>query len=204
MVEKEQRINIALSGGPCTGKSTLAAYLTYRLKMEGFDYDSIGEESRRLKTEFGQFESPVERCYMWMQQDREERRSNAQDGFITDTPLFHLFIGARLYQATRKDLMVVRELQRQSISATERYEIIAIAQDPREFPYKTDNSRSSEEETSTKLHGMMRNFIELYFPEKLLLVSGTPEERGDQVVTQLKILRAIRANELLNTEQNLS
>src|SRR3990167_5141763 len=108
MVEKEQRINIALSGGPCTGKSTLAAYLTYRLKMEGFDYDSIGEESRRLKTEFGQFESPVERCYMWMQQDREERRSNAQDGFITDTPLFHLFIGARLYQATQKDMRLLQ------------------------------------------------------------------------------------------------
>lgn len=201
MPEREQKINIAVSGGPCTGKTVLAAYLAYRLKMEGFDYDSIGEEYRRLKTEFGQFESPAERCYMFMQQDREERRSNAADGFITDTPLFHLFISARAYQVTNKDLMIVRELQRQSIAATTRYGIIALADNPREFPYKTDQGRSAGEESSTKMHGFMRNFVELFFPDKLLLVSGSPEERGDQVFERLKVLRAVRANDILNTSQ---
>jgi hypothetical protein len=197
MPEREQSINIAVSGGPCTGKSTLAAYLTYRLKMEGYDYDSIGEEYIRLKTDFGQFESPAERCYMWMQQDREELRSNAEDGFITDSPLFHLFVSARVHQVTHKDLMIVRELQRQSIAATERYGIIAMPKNPREFPYKMDAARRGGEERSNKLHSYMRNFVELYFPEKLLLVNGTSEERGDQVVTQLKALRIIRANELI-------
>ncbi len=98
--EGDRKINIAVAGGPCTGKSTLAALLVYRLKMDGYDYDSIGEEYRRLKTEFGQFESSAERCYMWMQQEREELRSNAKDGFITDTPLFHLYVSARMYAVT--------------------------------------------------------------------------------------------------------
>jgi hypothetical protein len=199
MVEKEQKINIALSGGPCTGKSTLSAYLTYRLKMEGFDYDSIGEEYRRLKTEYGQFESPAERCYMWMQQDREEYRSNALDGFITDSPLFHLFISAKLHEITHKDLMIVRELQRQSIYTTKRYGIIAMAENPREFPYVEDGARHGGEERSTKLHGMMRNFIELFFPDKLLLVSGTPEERGGQVVQQLRKLKLPQSEEVYNS-----
>lgn len=206
MHEREQKINIAVSGGPCTGKSTLAAYLTYRLKMEGFDYDSIGEEYRRLRTEFGQFESPAERCYMFMQQEREELRSNALDGFVTDSPLFHLFVSARLHQQTHKDLMIVRELQRQSISATSRYDIITIAQDPREFPYKTDTARKGGEEKSTSLHRMQRNFIELFFPEKMLLLGGSVEDRGEQVVTHLKALREIRAQEAirkLSIEQSL-
>lgn len=202
MSEREQRINIALSGGPCTGKSTLAAYLTYRLKMEDLDYDSIGEEYRRLKTEFGQFESPAERCYMWMQQDREEYRSNALDGFITDSPLFHLFISAKFHEITHKDLMIVRELQRQSIYTTKRYEIIAMAENPREFPYVEDGARHGGEERSTRLHGMMRNFVELFFPDKLLLVSGNSEERGDQVVTRLNALRVVRAQEFFDSSTN--
>lgn len=191
MRETEQRINIAVSGGPCTGKSTLAALLTYRLKMDGYDYDSIGEEYRRLKTEFGQFESPAERCYIWMQQEREELRSNAKDGFVTDTPMFHLFISARMYSQTLKDKMVVRELGRRSIDATERYGIIAMADNPREFKYETDHVRSSGAESSTRRHLLMRNFVEFYFPEKLVLLSGLPNERADQVTAKINELRGV-------------
>ena len=43
------KINIAIAGGPCTGKSTLAAALFAELKIKGLDYDLIAEESRKLK-----------------------------------------------------------------------------------------------------------------------------------------------------------
>lgn len=187
--ERDHKINIAVAGGPCTGKSTLAALLVYRLKMGGYDYDSIGEEYRRLKTEFGQFENPAERCYMWMQQEREELRSNARNGFITDTPLFHLYVSARMYSATSKDKMVVRELWRRSIDATERYGIIALADNPREFGYTIDQVRSAGSESSTRRHSLIRSYIEHHFPERLVLVRGLPEERAEQVLFRADEIR---------------
>ncbi|HEB47068.1 MAG TPA: hypothetical protein ENI22_02125, partial [Candidatus Pacearchaeota archaeon] len=56
-----KRINIAITGGPCTGKSTLAANLFSHLKNKDFDYDLIEEEARKLKIELGKFRSPFER-----------------------------------------------------------------------------------------------------------------------------------------------
>lgn len=189
MKESETRINIAVSGGPCTGKSTLAAALFYFLKMGGYDYDLIGEEYRRLKNEFGNFESPAERCYMWMQQEREEFRSNAKNGFITDTPLFHLYVSARMYARTQKDNMIVRELWRRSVDAGERYEIIAMAEQPREFEYKVDQVRFAGAESSTKKHRLILSFVQHHFPDKLILVSGHPEERTKQVIDRVVALQ---------------
>jgi nicotinamide riboside kinase len=203
MIENERRINIAISGGPCTGKTTLSALLTYRLKMAGFDYDSIGEEYRRLKNEFGQFENPAERCYMWMQQEREELRSNAKDGFITDTPLFHLYISARMYESTPKDRMIVRELWRRSLELDQRYAIIAMAENPREFKYVTDRVRSAGEVSSTKRHNLIRSYAEHHLPERLLLVRGLPEERTEQVIFRLSELRGESAGKVIRSSRSL-
>ena len=189
MKETERRINIAVSGGPCTGKTTLAEVLANCLKKDGYDYDLIGEEYRRLKNKFGQFKEPVERCYMWMKQEELELNSNAKDGFVTDTPLFHLCISASLYSTTSKDEMVVEELLRRSIEATRRYGIIALADNPREFKYVNDQIRPLGAERSTRRHLLMRAFIESYFPEKLVLVKGPPEDRAKQVAVELDKLR---------------
>lgn len=57
-------INIAIAGGPCTGKSTLAAMLFAKLKTIGYDYDLVTEEFRKLRKEMGDCRSPFERLYM--------------------------------------------------------------------------------------------------------------------------------------------
>lgn len=184
MSENENAINIAIAGGPCTGKSTLAATLTYRLKMDGTDYESIGDRYRMLKGEFGAIEHPAERLYLWMQQEKEELRSSARDGFVTDSPLFHLYISARLYERTKKDRMIVGELWERSLDATGRYGIIAMASDPSEFPYKLDSVRRTDEETAARRHLMTRSYLEHYFPERVIFVSGAPEDRSDQVMAR--------------------
>ena len=100
--------NIAIAGGPCTGKSVLAAHLYAHLKLSGFDYDLILEECRKLKKEFGKFNDPFERFYMWRQQEREELRSNAEHGFITDKPLFDYYTQVKLFASQPRDQLARR------------------------------------------------------------------------------------------------
>ncbi len=180
------RINIAVSGGPCTGKSTLAAGLFGSLKNNGFDYDLIGEEGRKLKKEFGNYRNPFERLYMWRQQEREELRSTAVDGFITDTPLFSFYVSARMYASEPRDNLAVRELFRMCLEVEDRYDLIAIAQNPLEIPYKTDGCRTAGNDSRVKRHNLTRSFVEHFLPDKFLFVKGTLDERLQQILLKLK------------------
>src|SRR5689334_9017249 len=120
---KRKRINIAIGGGPCTGKSTLAAALFAKLKEAGYDYDLVAEEGRKLKKEFGGCRTPFDRLYLWRQQDREERRSSATNGFVTDSPLFQLYAQARQYAKDSRDQLAVRELFRMCLEIEDRYQL---------------------------------------------------------------------------------
>lgn len=185
-MRKNKKINIALAGGPCTGKSTLAANLFACLKNDGFDYDLIQEECRKLRTEFGNFRSPFERFYMWRQQEREELRSTAKNGFITDKPLFDYYVQARQYSSEPRDKMAVRELFRMCLEIENRYQIIIMAKNPFEIKYKTDSSRSAGKENALERHNMTKSFIEHFWPEKLFLVSGTLDERMNQSIKKIE------------------
>lgn len=179
-------MNIAIAGGPCTGKSTLAANLFAALKNEGFDYDLILEEDRKLKKEFGIFRSPFERFYMWRQQEREELRSNAANGFITDKPLFHYYVQARQYASEPRDQLAVRELFRMCIELENRYQLIILAKNPLEIAYKTDNSRASLEQSARQRHDLVRSFVEHFWQEKLLYVEGPLEKRLEHSMIKIR------------------
>lgn len=183
------KIDIAIGGGPCTGKSTLAAALFAELKIRGFDYDLVAEEDRKLKKEFGNFRNVFERFYMWRQQEREELRSSALDGFITDKPLFHYYAQARQYASEPRDDLAVRELFRMCLEIKDRYQLIVMAEDPFEIPYKTDQSRKSDETWARQRHSLIRSFVEHFWPEKLFLVRGGVKERVSQVVQKLEEMR---------------
>lgn len=184
------KICIAVAGGPCTGKSTLAAALFARLKYDGFDYDLVTEESRKLRREFGGFKTTFDRFYIWRQQEREELRSLAHDGFITDSPLFHNYIAAKLYSSEPRDYLAVRELLRMCHEIEGRYQLIVMAEDPREIPYRKDQSRSGNEENARKRHALTRSYVEHFLPEQLFLVRGSVQERLEQVVAHLTLMRA--------------
>lgn len=184
------KINIAIAGGPCTGKSTLAAALFAELKMRGFDYDLIEEEKRKLKGEFGNFRSPFERFYMWRQQEREELRSAAVDGFITDMPLFQFYVQARRYAAEPRDDLAVRELFRMCLEIKDRYRLIVVAKDVREIPYKLDQGRSTSEASAMQSHSLVTSFVEHFWPEKLFFVQGDVQQRKLQVLAKLDQMRS--------------
>ncbi len=183
------KINIAVAGGPCTGKSTLAAALFAELKFRGFDYDLIEEEKRKLKKEFGDFRSPFERFYMWRQQEREELRSNAVNGFITDMPLFQFYVQARRYAVEPRDNLAVRELFRMCLEIENRYQLIVVARNVFEIPYKKDQGRSVDEIIAKESHDLIRSFLEHFWPEKLFFVEGTVQQRTSQVLARLEEIR---------------
>lgn len=180
------KTNIAIAGGPCTGKSTLAAALFAELKFRGLDYDLIGEESRKLRKEFGHFRSPFERFYMWIQQEREELRSCAQHGFVTDTPLFHFYVQARIYKSESRDVLAVRELFRSCQKISDRYQLITLPANPFEIPYKTDSSRSLEERKAREKHACVKRFLEHEWPERILYVEGPVKKRVRAVLQRMK------------------
>lgn len=181
-----QRINIAIAGGQCTGKSVTAAALFAHLKIHGLDYDYISEEHRKLKSELGDYRSPFDRFYMWRQQEREELRSTALDGFTTDTPLFHFYASAKIYSSEKRDLLAVRELFRMCLEVNDRYNLIVMAEDPEELPYKTDSCRHAGREKAIQKHKIIRSFVEHHYPERLLLVKGTLDKRISQIEEKLK------------------
>ncbi|MBI4087300.1 MAG: AAA family ATPase [Candidatus Liptonbacteria bacterium] len=183
------RLNVAIAGGSCTGKSTLAAALFAQLKERGADYDLVTEESRKLRREFGYCRSPFDRLYLWRQQEREELRSTALEGFITDTPLFHMYVQARQHVKEPRDLLAVRELFRMCLEIEDRYQLIVIAEDPFEIPYKTDQSRQTSEEESRRKHALIRSFVEHFWPDKLLFVKGSVAERVALVLAKLETMR---------------
>lgn len=182
-------INIGIAGGPSTGKSTLAAILFAKLKMSGFDYDLVSDEGRKLRKEFGNFRSPFERFYMWRQQEREELRSTALDGFITDKPLFHFYAQAKQYASEPRDDLAVRELFRMCMEIKDRYQLIVIAKNLSEIPYRNDQGRKSSEFESRKRHQIIVSFIEHFCQQKLFFVEGGVEERVAQVMSKLEKMR---------------
>jgi nicotinamide riboside kinase len=187
-VVNDQKINIAIAGGQCTGKSVTSAALFARLKINGLDYDYISEEHRKLASEFGDYQSPFERFYMWRQQEREELRSTAKDGFITDAPLFHFYASATMYASEPRDNLATRELFRMCLEIKDRYQLIVMAEDPNELPYKTDGCRHAGQEKALKKHRIVRTFVEHHYPERLLLVKGVLNERLVQIESKLKEL----------------
>ena len=182
-----KRINIAITGGSCTGKSTLAATLFANLKIKGLDYDLIGEESRKLKKELGDFRNPFERFYMWRQQEREELRSIAINGFITDTALYIYYTGARYFASEPRDNHAVRELFRMCSELEEqnRYQLIIMAKNPLEIPYKTDASRSSDKDSALEKHRLIKTFLEHVCNEKLFFVEGDLNHRLKQALKKI-------------------
>jgi nicotinamide riboside kinase len=186
------KINITVAGGPCTGKSVVAAHLYSSLKCKGLDYDLILEECRKLKKEFGKFNDPFERFYMWRQQEREELRSTAANGFITDKPLFHYYAQAKQFASEPRHRLAVRELLRMCMELEEnnRYQLIIMARDPEEFGYKKDSSRSSEKTIARERHKIIQSYIEHFCPDKLLLVHGDVEQRTEQAMERILALHA--------------
>lgn len=180
------KLNIALAGGQCTGKTVTASALFAKLKEFGLDYDLIGEEKRKLYNEFGNYQNVFERLYIWRQQEREELRSTASDGFVTDTPLFHVYASAKSYAKTPRDNMAVRELFRMCQEIEGRYQLIILAEDPEELPYKTDGARHSGRETAVKKHNLVRTFVEHHYPEKVLFVKGNLDKRLETILEKIK------------------
>lgn len=185
------KINIAIAGGPGEGKSTLAAALFAELKVKNFNYDLIFDEGRKLRKEFGNFRSPFERFYMWRQQEREELRSTALDGFITDKPLFHFYAQACQHAKEPRDDLAIRELFRMCLEIKDRYQLIVMAEDPFEIPYENDPGRKSTQTESKKRHYLIRSFVEHFWPEKLFFVKGGVKERVQQVLFKLEKMRQI-------------
>lgn len=172
-------------GGSCTGKSTLAAALFAELKELGLDYDLVTEQTRALKKEFGRYQSTFERFYGWRQQEREELRSTAAHGFITDSPLFGLYVSARQHSSSPRDLLAVRELFRMCLETQDRYQLFVIAKDPEEIAYKKDGSRSGNRANRLERHRLTVTFIEHFWPEKICYVSGSIKDRMEQVKAKL-------------------
>lgn len=180
------KVNIAIAGGPCTGKSVLSAHVYAHLKVQGFDYDLVFEECRKLKSEFGRFNDPFERFYMWLQQEREETRSIAEHGFVTDKPLFHYYCQVKQFATQPRDVLALRELYRMCLRLGDRYQLIALPENPDEVRYKTDKSRSSKKSVARERHNIIRSFVEHMWPNKLLIVHGSLDERTEQVIAEVQ------------------
>jgi len=180
------KVNVAVAGGPCTGKSTLAARLYSQLKIENYDYDLIMEECKKIKNKFGSFRDPFERFYFWIIQENQELLSNAENGFVTDKPLFQYYAQVRQFASGPRDELAIQGMYNLCLGLDKRYNLIIMAKDPYEIEFKRTNTRLSEAPVARERHGIIQNLVNHLWPEKLLLVQGTLEERLEQSVNKIK------------------
>jgi nicotinamide riboside kinase len=179
------KINIAFAGGPCTGKSTLAAALFAELKIKGFDYDLIGEVAKRIKKEYGNPRSPFERFFMWREQEKEELTSSALNGFITDTPLFHYYAQAKQYAFEARDKLAVTGLLDMCLEIKDRYQVIIVVRDQFEIFFKNDQTRTCDKEQAKVRHNLIVTYIQHFLPEKLFFIDGNMATRIEQIMKKL-------------------
>ena len=179
------KLNIVMAGAPCSGKSSLSALLFARLKQMGYDYDLIQEESRKIKIDFGKFQNVWERFYMWRQQEREELRSTAINGFISDSPLFHYYIQVKIHAKEKRDKYAVREMFRMCQEIDDRYQLIVIAKDPFEYGYKTDSSRTGDKANALMKHELTVHFVQSMWADRILFVEGDLDTRVQQILDRL-------------------
>lgn len=184
-----EKINIAIAGGPCTGKSTLAAYLFASQKMKDYDYDLITSESRKVRAVMGKYRNPFKFFYLWRLQDKAETSSIAKDGFITDTPLFNRYGTAQVFARSNRDKLAVGELFKMCLEVEDRYQLIVMAKNPFEFNYSRDSTRIMSRREAAWQHRLIRDFVEDHWPRKVLYVEGTLEQRLEQVEKKLDELR---------------
>ena len=85
---KKNTIVINISGGPGTGKTTIAAELFSKLKEKGYDVENVSEFAKELVWE-GRSEAFNDRLYMHAEQNHRLMQMNGKlDYIITDSPLF--------------------------------------------------------------------------------------------------------------------
>lgn len=180
------KVNIAIAGGPCTGKSTLAAGLYSKLKIQGYDYDLIMEECKKVKNLFGTFRSPFERFYFWRIQERQELLSNAENGFITDKPLFHYYAQARQFACEPRDELALSELYNMCLELKSRYNLIIMPKNPYEIKFKNTSIRVSCEAVARERTTLIKNLVNHLWPDKLFLVKGCLEDRIEQSFNKIE------------------
>lgn len=178
--------NIAFAGGPSTGKTTAAKQLQIALQAAGYDYGFISEESRKLYRRYGHFRRPFERFFVWRLQEHDERTRAGSNGFVTDAPLFQLYAAAKIHARTKKDIVAVQELRKMSAALDDRYQLIVMARNPREFRYHHDTSRGRRRIPRRVKHGIIRRFVRHHWPQRLMFVQGLPDQRVQQVCRRLR------------------
>lgn len=181
-----KKIHIAIGGGSCTGKSTLAAKLFAQLKISGYDFDLVMEASRKIKKEFHTCRSPFDRFFLWHIQQCEEKNSTARNGFITDAPLFQYYAHALQWSRTRRDALAVQELFKMSLDANRTYGLVVLNKKACEIAYKKDGSRTGSKKHAHTRHALVRSYIETYFPpDHIVYIDGTLEKRVKQILKKL-------------------
>ena len=83
----KQTLIINFLGGPCSGKSTQAAGLYYRLKMRGFNCELITEKAKEFTWEDNQTALSHQLYVSGHQSYRQERVEGKVDIIITDSPI---------------------------------------------------------------------------------------------------------------------
>lgn len=180
-----KKLHIAVAGGSCTGKSTLAAELFATLNDLGYDFDLVTEVSRRIKKDFGTCRNLFDRFFLWQIQQREERGSTARNGFITDAPLFQYFVHALQWAKTKRDILAVQELLRMSLDICDTYTLVVLHENPDEICYKKDGSRQDSKTRARARNALIRVFVQQHMHEKIVYVSGSLEHRVSCVLKKL-------------------
>ena len=181
-----QKIRIALFGGPCTGKTTLADFVVQALRAQGEQAQAVAEF---VSPDIGrngppeQANMPFEHMRYYVHQSRVEQAALQQvQVLLTDcpTPLICAY-GLFNSPATtdERQELVLTELEALFAADIQNYDKIYLLR--REFPYTENGVRYHTLEQAMAFDRLLEELFDRYNVSWTPL-AGTVAERGAQVV----------------------
>jgi hypothetical protein len=104
--------------------------------------------------------------------------------------LFHYYAQARQYAFEPRDELAVRELLGMSLEIKDRYQLIVVAKNQFEIPFRNDQTRTCSEHQAYSRHDLIVSFVRHFWPGKLFFVEGDVCARVEQIVKEVANMRS--------------
>lgn len=156
------KYRIGLIGAPCSGKSTTAAEVFARCKIQGIPAGHVKEYIAELFARGWNFETVSDQMFIYDEQKRRE------DDFpdhikvvVTDSPvLLTYFYGVINAKNTLHDRLVLCKLYEYFLSNVSRYNLLVFLE--RTHDYEIDGVREQNECEANEIHMYLMNLLNIH------------------------------------------
>lgn len=185
-------MKIAIEGAQCTGKTTLATMLAERL-----GWVRMGEMARYAHAcglKLNEEADYATQRFIVCGQIQREIKMMDEDVVCDRSTLSAVAHSALLWEKGKLTDDEVGRLGEMGLAWAHSYNLVVLT-DPTDCVMEADGVRSTDEEYRNRVHNFLVNALDSDYSHLAIMVSGTPEERVEQVIAAMKKMGLIEEKE---------